>query len=132
MLSDGSRSKAQILHRKWGFLYKPGMSVEMAALKGREAVRYAWFSADASSHDGKRDIVFAAETSDPAVKTVIVSNDTLSDPADSAEIKKQASVYVELDVSGKYAIAIEGLDANAIGSFVVRAADTDGKVLAGS
>ena len=35
MLSDGSRSKAQILHRKWGFLYKPGMSVEMAALKGR-------------------------------------------------------------------------------------------------
>ena len=61
-----------------------------------------------------------------------MSNDTLSDPADSAEIKKQASVYVELDVSGKYAIAIEGLDANAIGSFVVRAADTDGKVLAGS
>lgn len=127
MRTNGSLSKTQIVHRKWGFLYKPGTSVEMAALPGNANVRYAWFSADSGRSDGKVDVVFAAESDDPKVKTIIVSNDTLSAPKDSAEAKANATVYVELDVARKYAIVVQALDQKDIGSFVVRGADAEGR-----
>ncbi|MFC4811350.1 hypothetical protein [Paenibacillus sp. GCM10023250] len=132
ILSNGSRSKAQIVHRKWGLLYEHGTSVEMAALPGRESVRYAWFSAGAGEADGKIGVVFAAESLDPAVKTVIISNDTLEHPANAADVKGASTVYVELEVGGKYAIAAKELGGKDVGSFVVRAADANGKILAGA
>ncbi|MBO7747604.1 hypothetical protein I8J29_25785 [Paenibacillus sp. MWE-103] len=132
ILTNGSQSKAQIVHRKWGLLYEPGTSVEMAALQGRESVRYAWFSAGAGEEEGKIAVVFAAESFDPAVKTVIVSNDTLADPAGAADVKQASTVYVELEVGEKYAIATKELGGQDVGSFVVRAADANGKILTGA
>ncbi|QHW32984.1 hypothetical protein GZH47_20755 [Paenibacillus rhizovicinus] len=132
MMSNGSQSRVQIVHNKFGFLHKPGTSVEMAALDGQSSVRYAWFSTGASGKDGKREIVFAAESSDAAIRKVIISNDRLNAPKDSAEVKKNASVYVELDVAKQYGIVVEELEAQEIGSFVVRGADADGRIVTGT
>ncbi|QHT63054.1 hypothetical protein GXP70_25865 [Paenibacillus lycopersici] len=132
LLSNGSQIKAQIVHRKWGFLYKPGTSVEMAALEGHPNVRYAWFSIDGDSHDGKRDIVFAAESTEDAVKKVVISNDKLNAPKDAAELKANASVYVELDLKQTYSIEVQAIDEQEIGSFVIRGLDADGRIVAGT
>ncbi|MBM7565090.1 hypothetical protein [Paenibacillus sacheonensis] len=132
ILSNGSRSKVQVVHRKWGFLYKPGTSVEMAPIEGHPSVRYAWFSMDSASPNGKRLLVFAAESFEPSVKKVIISNDTLSRPANAKDVNGNASVYVELNVAQQYGIMRQTVDVEEIGSFVVRAADADGRIEAGT
>lgn len=129
LVSNGSQSKAQVVQRKWGFLYKPGDSVILAPLQGFDSIRYAWFSTGIVGD--QTEVVFAAESFDDRVAKILISNDKLDAPNSSAEVKADATVYVELDVSGHDALAIEALNPDDIGSFVVRATDASGKILSG-
>lgn len=123
-----NKSYVKLLERKWGIFHRVA---DTASIEQREPERKMKMTWSASKKEGDRyDTLVAAETIDPSIRKVIVSNEGFHKKLTSLdEVHKHATVYVEMDVKNGYAAHYLDLPHSETGDFVFRGLDEQGNIV---
>ncbi|WP_046226942.1 hypothetical protein [Paenibacillus dauci] len=124
---------AKLVESKWGFLYhvsNVSMLQVLSPLNGKEGDIERTWSANLNS-DNKYDTIFAVKSNNPEIKKVIISNDNIDDniSTDIHEIKKESTLFMELNLENGFAATYKELNVNDAGGFVFRGVNEKGKVI---
>lgn len=125
----GDELYSKMIQRKWGIIYKSLQSSRLTLRYENDLVRRAW-SANLNSNE-KFDTFFAVQARDPAIKKVIITNDDLDQDTETniEQIRKDSSLYIELNIRDGFASKYLEMDNKDVGSFVFRGLDANGNVV---
>ncbi|MEK8127822.1 hypothetical protein WMW72_07805 [Paenibacillus filicis] len=119
---------AQLLETRWGILHRVITAAQLAPRLPDDALLRTW---SAHLNESKQyETLFAIETLDPEMTTVLISNDPMDDEAADTldEIRQRSSLSLELKVEDRYAVLYTELPAAEEGGFVFRGIDSQGQI----
>jgi hypothetical protein len=129
ILDTGNAHHVTLVSKAWGVLYRVNQTSPINARDPQDKINITW-----SAHltkDKRYDTILAAEVADQRIKKVIVTNEGSNNNLSSLdELKKQSTVYVEMDVINGYAVHYINLPTSDAGNFVFRGLDEQGNILA--
>ncbi|CAG7619431.1 hypothetical protein ACFQI7_03285 [Paenibacillus allorhizosphaerae] len=123
----------KLVEAKWGILYHVPNVAElqpMSPLIGKEGdIKRTW---SASLNSNKMyDTIFAVESDNPEIKSIIVSNDNIERVIsyDFDEIKENSTVFIELNLEDGFAASYNELNTKDAGGFIFRGVNEKGEII---
>ncbi|WP_127498900.1 hypothetical protein [Paenibacillus glycanilyticus] len=127
------KDQVVLVKKKWGLLYRVEDVSQMYPSVSEPKTLFRTWSAQMN---GKKryEAIIAAQTLDPKVKSIVVSNDSKdADIADHIEeIKNSSTFFIELPVTNGYAATYQVLDPGVSTGFVFRTLDQNGSIISTS
>jgi hypothetical protein len=127
---DTGRSKyVKLIENNFWFLYRSTSVSAIEANTSNDKMRITWSASQ--QEDKVYDTLLAAEILDEDIVKVIVSNETNLEERDLSlkEVKKQSTMFVEMEVKGGFAAHYIPITYSELSNFVFRGVNADGKVV---
>lgn len=123
----------KLVESKWGIFYHVSNVAELQSMspsQGKEeGIKRIW-SASLNSMN-RYETIFGVVSNNPKIKKVIISNDSIDGKVLSNinEIKKNSTVFIELNLENGFAAAYKELAIKDTGEFVFRGVNDQGEIV---
>ena len=119
----------KLVTTKWGLLYRVSyVSQILPSASEPNTIKRTW---SAHLNAKKRyETIFAVETVNPEIKSIIISNDSIDDViADDLDVIKSNSICIELPVINGYVASYQELSPQDSTAFIFRGMDKNGNMV---